>query len=149
MFKHPPQKELKERAVASRCNRRSHGGAGEVSPPVTKRMEESKAEAGAHGKLWRSTRGRRPEAIWGLLVFFHQCGALLLHHPGIQRRMHYPKQPSEGRFWVMDKPTSYPPACERDRRLPAVLPLHPPAWQPFPCNSTIPIQGTSESCTDS
>lgn len=120
-----------------------------MSPQDRKRMEESKAEAGAHGKLWRSTRGRRPEATWGLLVYLHQLGALLLRHPGIQRCTPYPTQLSEGRFRVIDKPISYPPACERDHRLPAVLPLHPPAWQLSPCNSSITIQMTPESRTDS
>lgn len=112
-------------------------------------MKESKAEAAAHGKLWRSTRGRRPEATWGLLAYLHQLGALLLHHPGIQRCMHYPKQLFEGRFRVIDEHISYLPAYERDHQLPAVLPLHPPAWQPFPCNSTVTVQVTSESWTDS
>lgn len=150
LFKDPPQKELKERTLVYTLKLKTEQARSQWSAPPS--MEK---DGGEQGRGWSSGdaleiyHGKRLEATWGLLVDVHQLGALPLHHPDIRRCMHYPKQLSEGRFQVIDKPISYLPAWERDHQLPAVLLLHPPAWQPFPCNSTITIRVTSESWTDS
>lgn len=69
---------------------------------------------------------KRPEATWGLLVDLHQLGALLFHHPGLQRCMHYPKQLSEGRFQVIAKLVSYLPVTGITSFLLSCLCTHQP-----------------------
>lgn len=120
----------------------------EKCPPVRKRMVERKAGAGAPGKLWRSTRGRDQKLsgdYWCMCISLELC---CFTPQEFSDRMHYPKQLRDSRFWVRDKPISYLPVKGITSFL-LSLPLHPPAWQPFPCNSTITIQVTSESWADS
>lgn len=119
--------------------------ASEVPLPARKRMKESKAEAGARGKVWSSSRGRNQRLIgdcWCICISVELCCFISQEHSDACTILHN----SLTAGFVLQ--ISYLPACERDPQLSAVLPLHPPAWQPFPCNSTITIQVTSESSTD-
>lgn len=71
------------RLRAQALNNTSRGGAREVPPSP----EKAGGEQGRGQSSWEALetyQGRRSEATWGLMVHFHQLGALLLHHSGIQ-----------------------------------------------------------------